>query len=79
MTVKHKHKKPHTLRHAPKTAKRVLRNPVTQQKSADAYGKSIELQQKFIAAQRAINNRIQHDRLVAGGMNPALFASKIHG
>ena len=77
--MKHKHKKPHTLRHAPKTAMRVLRNPVTQQKAADAYGKSIEMQAKFLAAQRALNNRIQHDNLVARGMNPAIYPSKIHG
>ena len=77
--MKHKHKKKHTLRHAPKGMLRVLRNPVTQQKAADAYQTSIEMQTKFLNAQRAINNRIQHDRLMAGGMNPALFASKIHG
>ena len=57
---------------------RVLRNPVTQQNSADAYGKSIETQAKFLAAQRAINNRIQHDNLKAHGMHPALLPSKIH-
>ncbi len=60
-------------------AMRVLRNPVKQQKAADAYGKSIEMQQKFLAAQRAINNRIQHDRLAASGMHTALLPSKIYG
>ena len=80
MTVHKKHKtKAHTLRHAPKGVMRVLRNPVTQQKAADAYGKSIEMQAKFLAAQRALNNRIQHDNLVARGMNPAIYPSKIHG
>ena len=58
---------------------RVLRNPVTQQKSTDACGKSIEIQAKFLAAQRALNNRIQHDNLVARGMIPAIYPSKIHG
>ncbi len=57
----------------------VLRNPAKQQKAAAVYGKSIEMQQKILAAQRAINNRIQHDRLVQTGMNPALFPSKIYG
>ena len=63
----------------PKNFMRYLRNPVTQQISMDKYQKSIEAQQRFIDSQRAINNRIQHDRLVAGGMSPSLFASKIHG
>lgn len=79
MTV-HKHKKrPHTLRNAPKGFMRVLRNPVTTQKAADKYQKSIEMQAKFLAAQRALNNRIQHDNLKAHGMNPAIYPSKIHG
>ena len=76
--MKHKHKKKHPTRHAAGALKH-LRNPVHQQKAADAYGKSIEMQAKFLAAQRAINNRIQHDRFVSAGMNPALFPSKIHG
>jgi len=63
----------------PKTFMRHLRNPATQQAAMDKYQKSIEAQQRFIDSQRAINNKIQHDRLVAGGMNPSLFASKIHG
>ena len=73
MTVKHKHKKAHPLRHAPKGQLRVLRNPVTQQKAANAYHNSIEMQEKFLAAQRAINNRIMHDRQVAAGMAPAIL------
>ena len=78
--MKHKHrKKPHTLRRAPAGVLKVLRNPVHHQKAADAYGKSIEMQAKFLAAQRAINNKIQHDRFVSAGMNPSLFPSKIHG
>ena len=60
-------------------AMRVLRNPVKQQAAADKYGKSIEMQSKFLAAQRAINNRIQHDQLVSAGMAPAILPSKIHG
>ena len=77
--MKHKgKKKPHTLRHA-KGAMRVLRNPAKQQKAADAYGHSIEMQAKFLAAQRAMNNRIQHDRLKASGIPAALLPSKIHG
>ena len=79
MTVKHKHKKAHPLRHMPKGQLKVLRNPVTQQKAADAYPKSIEMQEKFLAAQRAINNRILYDRTVAAGMAPAIYPSKTHG
>ena len=41
--------------------------------------KNIEMQQKFLAAQRAINNRIQHDRLAASGVSAAILPSKIHG
>ena len=72
-TMKHKHKK--------KVARptKLLRNPARTQKAADMYGHSIENQQKFLAAQRAINNRIQVDRLRAHGMNPALLPSKIYG
>ena len=75
MTTKHKHKK----KAPPKGFLRHLRNPVVQQKAADKYQKSIEMQTKFLDAQRAINNRIQHDRLAAGGVPAALLASKIHG
>ena len=73
---KHVHKKKHHAAHAPRS---VLRNPVHFQKRADAYGHSIEMQQKFLAAQRAINNRIQHDRLAASGVSAAILPSKIHG
>ncbi len=58
---------------------RVLRNPVTTQKAADAYQKSVEMQDKFLNAQRANNNRITHDRWVAAGMiPPSIMASNIH-
>ena len=80
MAPKHKHKgRAHTLRHIPKGQSKVLRNPVTQQKAADAYQKSIEMQEKFLAAQRAVNNRILYDRQVAAGMAPAVYPSKTHG
>ena len=80
MAPKHKHKgRAHTLRSVTKGQMQVLRNPVTQQKAADAYQKSIEMQEKFLAAQRAINNRILHDRTVAAGMAPAIYPSKTHG
>ena len=71
---KHVHKKK-AKHHAPRS---VLRNPVHFQKRVEGYGKNIEMQQKFFAAQRALNNKIQHDRLVAGGMQPALAPSKIY-
>ena len=72
---KHDHKKK-GKHYAPHS---VLRNPVHFQKRVDAYGKNIEMQQKFLAAQRAINNRIQHDRLAASGVSAAILPSKIHG
>ena len=72
---KHLHKKK-GKHYAPRT---VLRNPVHFQKRVEAYGKNIEMQEKFLAAQRAINNRIQHDRLAASGVNSAILPSKIHG
>ena len=72
---KHVHKKK-AKHHAPRS---VLRNPVQFQKRVEGYGKNIEMQEKFLAAQRAINNRIQHDRLAASGVNSAILPSKIHG
>ena len=72
---KHLHKKK-AKHHAPRS---VLRNPVQFQKTRGGLWENIEMQEKILAAQRAINNRIQHDRLAASGVSAAILPSKIHG